>query len=117
MPPEQNQPQSQPALPTQKPTFIQRLKKSIVGTNLLIFVVYFILSFAYAINNPENGIGLIFSAYMIHPIILITMAVIRLIQRRWKDAGLYFLMAIIIPIIGFGACTVAFIGSGNFNNI
>lgn len=92
---------------------IQSKKKmNVFGVNLLIFACYYILGIILGGNSV--GIGLVYSGPMLHAIILGILSIIDgvrgFLQKRKTNAGKYFLTAILILIIGFGACAIAFTG-------
>jgi hypothetical protein len=94
--------------------------RGIVGFNFLILVIYFILFVIVGGNIMQGmnggGITLFYYmyAYLIHAGVLIIFSLIRLIQKRKTEAGIYFATAIFIPIIGFGLCAGALAtGIGN----
>lgn len=86
---------------------------NIVGANLLGFAGYYVLGLLLSkILGGELGMLFIFYGYMIHAAVLVIASVgefIRgLVQKTHTNWAEYFLSAILLLIIGFGACTVAF---------
>lgn len=84
-------------------------KLNIFGLNFIIFGVYYILGIF--LTGTIFG-ALVFYGYIFHAIILILISIMELIrgmsQKIKTNAGQYFLMAILLLIVGFGACTFAF---------
>ena len=88
----------------------------IFKANLFIFLGYYILAIASANLSSSGGSGIAFpilmGGYMVHAGILILISIMRFIQglatKTKTNAGQYFLAALALLIIGFGACTFAF---------
>lgn len=83
-------------------------KNSILRTNLLILFGYFLL-FILGVSglHQDSYLFIYMWTYLGHAALLVILSIIRAIQGRTHEAGMYFLTAIIIPIVGFGACAIS----------
>jgi len=81
----------------------RNIRRRIFATNIIIFGLYTALGLL--LGYPEAS----FSVYFIHAAILgvvsLVLAVAELSTKKKTYAGEYFLVAILICIIGFGTCT------------
>lgn len=99
---------------TTSPNPIQTKKKvNVVGINFLIFICYYTFGLLLPkISGDDLGTLIIFYGYMVHAGALVLISIeegIRgMVKKTKTNAGQLFLSAILLLIIGFGACTVAF---------
>ena len=85
--------------------------KKIVGINFLIFLVYYVTAFILLKMDSEVSFFYIY-LYPLQALINFIIAGVNLSRKEYKSASAYFLSAILLLIVGFGACFVAVIGVG-----
>jgi hypothetical protein len=82
----------------------------VIGTNLLIFLVYTIIVFATGGNGIVNVLTYIYHAGALLLISLV-LAVMGSRDKRSYNASAYFVSAGLLLVIGFGTCFLAFMTS------
>ncbi len=100
-------------LATQTQTYQEEEKspfKRIIGINFLIFLIYYILFLTVLkLGGPRIG-GFIVFLYPLQVITNFIAGIVYAIKRDHRSSSAFFLSALIILIVGFGACFVAVMG-------
>jgi hypothetical protein len=88
----------------------------IVGTNLLILLIYSIISKVFGdIPRPKNynprfvyiPAGMVWMAYIIvfHTVICLGIGIKKFAESKKKEGAIYLLTCLLVLVIGFGTCT------------
>jgi hypothetical protein len=107
-----------PLYPTEPQTSMnptpEKKHRSVMGWNLLFLGIYFFIFLVLASVSRFDEILFIYMyAYLGHALVLLIIAMVRIVQQRNREAAEYFLTAIALPIIGYGACSALMV-SGLF---
>jgi len=95
----------------QPPNPLPPKKFSIFGTNLIIFLAYYLVTVLLLMMLSRDLQGYLMwglALYIIHAFILFIFAVIRAFQKLPRVSSEYALTAFALLIIGFGVCTATF---------
>jgi hypothetical protein len=82
-------------------------KSSIFGINVLIFFIYYVLTLILVTSNQDMFMYLLL-LYIPHSILLFVFSVIQFFRKERRKAAILGFTAIVLFIIGFGACALPF---------